>query len=75
MQRHGFDPCVGKILWRRKWQSALIFLLGKSHGQRSLAGYSPLVCRESDTTERRCACTYIHTHSYKEQNLVLIWSF
>ena len=25
-------------LWRRKWQPALVFLPGKSHGQRSLAG-------------------------------------
>ena len=25
----------------RKWQSTLVFLPGKSHGQRSLAGYSP----------------------------------
>ena len=27
--------------WRRKWQATPIFLPGKSHGQRSLAGYSP----------------------------------
>ena len=33
--------CVGKILWRRKWLSTPVFLPGKSHGQRSLAGYSP----------------------------------
>ena len=26
---------------RRKWQLTPVFLLGKSHGQRSLAGYSP----------------------------------
>ena len=42
-RRHRFDPWVGKILWRRKWQSTLIFLPGKFHGQRSLAGYSPHV--------------------------------
>ena len=34
-------PWVGKIPWRRKWQSSPVFLPGKSHGQRSLAGYSP----------------------------------
>ena len=28
------------IPWRRKWQSTLVFLPGKSHGQRNLAGYS-----------------------------------
>ena len=27
--------------WRRKWQPTLIFLPRKSHGQRSLVGYSP----------------------------------
>ena len=27
--------------WRRKWQPTPVFLPGKSHGQRSLAGYSP----------------------------------
>jgi len=29
-----------KIPWRRKWQPAPVFLLGKPHGQRRLAGYS-----------------------------------
>ena len=28
-----------------------VFLPGKSHGQRSLAGYSPWDCKESDMTE------------------------
>ena len=32
---------IGNIPWRRKWQSTPIFLPGKSHRQRSLAGYSP----------------------------------
>ena len=31
--------------WRRKWQSTPVFLPGKSHGQRSLVGYSPWVAR------------------------------
>ena len=30
-----------KIPWRRKWQPTPVFLPGESHGQRSLAGYSP----------------------------------
>ena len=38
--------------WRRKWISTPLFLPGESHGQRSLAGYSPQVHRESDMTER-----------------------
>ena len=38
--------------WRRKWLPTLVFLPGESHGQRSLAGYSPWGHRESDMTER-----------------------
>ena len=37
--------------WRRKWQPTPGFLPGKSHGQRSLAGYSPWGLKESGTTE------------------------
>ena len=40
-RRRRFDPWVRKIPWRRKWQPNPVFLPGKSHGQRSLAGYSP----------------------------------
>ena len=39
-RRHGFNPWVRKILWRRKWQPTPVFLAGKSHGQKSLVGYS-----------------------------------
>ena len=39
-RRGQFSPWVGRILWRRKWQPTPIFLPGKSHGQRSLMGYS-----------------------------------
>ena len=48
---HGFDPWVGKILWRRKWQPTPVFLPGKSHGQRSMVGCSPWGRKESDMTE------------------------
>ena len=46
-----FNPWVGKIPWRKKWQPAPIFLPGEFHGQRSLAGYNPWGHAESDTTE------------------------
>ena len=36
-----FDPWVGKIPWKRKGQSTLVFLPRKSYEQGSLAGYSP----------------------------------
>ena len=42
---------MGKIPWKRKWQPTPVFLPGKSHGQRSLVGYSPQGHKESDTTE------------------------
>ena len=40
--------------WRREWESLRtpIFLPGESHGQRSLVGYSPWGCKESDMTEK-----------------------
>ena len=49
-RRHGFDLSVGKIPWSRKWQPIPVFLPGKSHGQWSLAGYSPWVAKDSDMT-------------------------
>ena len=32
--RHEFEYQVGKVLWRRAWQSTPVFLPGESHGQR-----------------------------------------
>ena len=46
------DPWVRKILWQREWQPTPVFLSGEFHGQRSLAGYGPWGCKESDTTEQ-----------------------
>ena len=40
-KRHGLYLWVGKIPWRKKWQPTPVFLPGKPHGQRSLAGYRP----------------------------------
>ena len=45
---------------RRNWQSTQVFFLGKSHGQKSLEGYSPWGLKESDMTEH----TYTHTPRY-----------
>ena len=38
-RRHGFNPWVRTIPWRRKWQPTPVFLPGKCYGQRSLAGW------------------------------------
>ena len=51
-RKPGFDPWVGKIPWRRKWQPTPVFLPGELHGQKSLAGYSPWGRKELDTTEQ-----------------------
>ena len=45
------DPWVRKIPQRRKWQSIPVFLPGKSHGQKSLVGYSPWGHKQLDMTE------------------------
>ena len=46
-----FDPWVGKIPWRRKWQPTPVFLPGEPHEQRILVGYSLWVRKELDTTK------------------------
>ena len=50
-KRCGFNPWVGKICWRTKWQPTPVLLPGKSYEQRSLVGYSSWGCKESDTAE------------------------
>ena len=54
-----FIPWVGKIPWTRKWQLAPVFLPGNSHGQRSVADYSPWGCKELDTVEQ--LSMHVHT--------------
>ena len=50
-KRCRFNAWVGEMTWRRKWQPPPVFLPGESHAQRSLVGYCPWGCKESDTTE------------------------
>ena len=59
-RRHGFDPWVRKISWRRKWQPTSVFLPGKSHGQRSLACCSPRVAKSQTWMS-------MHTQQYTKQ--------
>ena len=66
-RRHQFSLWVGKIPWRGEWLPPPVFLPGESHGQRSLAGYSPWDCKESNMTGRlirTCACAHTHTHTH-----------
>ena len=53
------------MLWRRVWQPTPVFLPGESHGQRSLAGYSPWSCKKSGMTEQLTALIL----SIKKKNL------
>ena len=58
-------PGVRRIPWRREWLPIPLVLPGKSHGQRSLAGYSPCGHKKSDTTER------LSTHTFHCLNLFI----
>ena len=51
MQETWLQSLSRKIPWRRKWQPTPVFLPGDSHGQGSLAGYSPWGCKALDKTE------------------------
>ena len=59
-KRRDLNPWVGKIPWRRKWQPTPVFLPGKFHRQRNLAGYSLWGHKELDTHTH----THTHTHIY-----------
>ena len=48
-KRYGLNSWVGKIHWRWAQQPTLVFLPGKSQGQKTLVGYSPWGGIESDT--------------------------
>ena len=52
MQETWVGSRVRNIPWRREWQPNSVFMPGKSHGQRSPAGYSPWGHREWDMTEQ-----------------------
>ena len=85
-RKRWFSPWVGKIPWRRKWQLTLLFLLGKSHGQRSLVGYGPWDLKELDRAKRLSTHTHTHTHTHarthvpskhlwKNVRIILLFSF
>ena len=51
-RRLRFNPWLGKIPWRRKWQLTPVFLPGESHRQKSLMGYNSCGSKELDTTHQ-----------------------
>ena len=67
-KRCRFNPWYGKIPWGRKWVPTLVFLPGKFHGQRSLAGYSSCSHKESEMTEcTDTLYTHTNTHTYTQR--------
>ena len=69
-RRCEFDPWVGKIPGEGNGQPP-VFLSGKFHGQRSVAGYSLRDCKESGITE--LTHTHTHTHICKESHTMVKW--
>ena len=61
---------IGNI-WRRKWQPTPVFLPGKFHVQRSLAGYSPWGRKESGTTEQLTHTQVILSNGEKKTKTIL----
>ena len=66
-KKRAFDPWVREIPWRRERQPILVFLLGKSHAQSSMEGYSPWRQRV-DTTEGTDR-PHTHTHSMSPETV------
>ena len=70
---------MGKIPWRRVWQLTPVFLPGKFHGQRSLAGYCPWGCEELDTTEhylkkKKKLYNFLKHQTVSQKKFALFWT-
>ena len=61
-RRLGSSPWVRKSPWRWKWHPTPVFLPGESHGQRSLAGYSPRGHRELNWVTETHTETFLTCH-------------
>ena len=57
--------------WNRKWQPTLICLPGEFHEQRSLVGYSPWGCKESDMTDEHTDFSEIFLVVTAEERMLL----
>ena len=69
-KRHGLDPWVEKIPWRRTRQPTPVFLSGKPQGQRSPVGYHPMGCKELGLTEATQRAS-MHTYQQNSNQLKL----
>ena len=62
----GLIPGSGRSLWRRKWQPAPVFLLGKPHRHRSLAGYCPKCCKGSAMSKHSGKSPYLNSSQVQD---------
>ena len=62
----GLIPGSGRFPWRRKWQTAPVFLSGESRRQRSLVSYSPGV-------HKRVGHNLVTKQTKKQQSMNLSW--
>ena len=60
----GLIPGSGRFPWRRECYPLQYSCLGKSHGQKSLVGYSPWGCKELDMSE------WTNTHLLKLKTIL-----
>ena len=65
-----FGEVCYALRYNRKWQPTPVLLPKKCHGQRSLVGYSPWVCKESYTTEQLHFS--LRYNYYSKRNIILI---
>ena len=64
---------LGRSPWKRAWQPTPVSLPGEFHGQRSLAGYSPWGCKESDMAEQLSLSPFLHASLLGLQSLSSTW--
>ena len=57
------------------WLPTPVFLPVESHGQRSLVGYNPWGCKESDTTEQLTLSFHRFVQDLRPINRRVIFSF
>ena len=68
VEDYGSTSGLGRSSGEGKWQPTPVFLPGKSHGRRSIVGYSPWGGKESDTTERLHFLSFFH-FPYNEKDI------
>ena len=67
----GLIPGLGRSTGGGKWQPTPIFLPERSHGQRSLAGYSPWGCQRVGhnlVTKQQIYIFHIHFQNWRKEH-------